>query len=98
MSEKAQLIDAILAAPTDRWDAILQAARGTEKPRPGTVRQAANILGAHPRTVARYARAGMLHTIRISPRRVRFDLNEVERLATRGIQGIGADGDGKKDE
>lgn len=84
MTGQAQLIEAILAAPPERRGAILQAARGVDRPRPGTVRQAAEILGAHPRTVQRYERAGLLHAIRISPRRVRYDLDEVERLATRG--------------
>ena len=37
---QAQIIEAVLQAPPDRLDAIMQAARGTtEKPRPGTIRQ-----------------------------------------------------------
>ena len=84
MTEQTQLIEAILTAPPERRDAILAAARGVDRPRPGNVRQAAEILGAHPRTVQRYERAGLLHAIRISPRRIRYDLNEVERLATTG--------------
>jgi len=84
MTEQAQLIEAVLTAPPERREAILRAARGADRARPGTVRQAAEILQAHPRTVQRYASAGLLHAIRISPRRVRFDLNEVEALATRG--------------
>lgn len=87
MTEQAQLIEAVLAAPPERRAAIMQAARGGDRPRPGTVRQAAEILGAHPRTVQRYARAGLLHPIRISARRVRFDLREVEALATKGTEG-----------
>ncbi len=85
MNEQAQLIEAVLSAPPERRDAILQAARGANRPRPGTIRQAAEILNVHPRTVQRYADAGLLHAIRITPRRIRYDLNEVEGLATRGV-------------
>lgn len=64
---------------------ILRACRTKpDKRRLGTVRQAAAILDCHPRTVQRYARRGMLHPIKITCRRVRFDLAEVERLATEG--------------
>ena len=85
MTEQAQLLDAVLAAPPECRDAILKAASGTPtKARPGTVRQAAEILDCHPRTVKRYATAGMLQAIRITPRRVRYDLNEVENLAEHG--------------
>lgn len=87
MTEQAQLIEAVLAAPPERREAIMQAARGADRPRPGTVRQAAEILGAHPRTIQRYARAGLLDTIRISPRRIRFDLRQVQMLAERGAKG-----------
>jgi hypothetical protein len=87
MTDTAKLIDAVIQAPTERRDAILAAARGTDKPRPGTVRQAAEIMNTCPRTIERYARQGLFKAIRISPRRVRYDLNEVERLATRGIGG-----------
>jgi predicted DNA-binding transcriptional regulator AlpA len=80
-----QLLEAVLAAPSDRREAILAAARGTDRPRPGSVRQAAEVLGVHPRTIERYARRGLLNPIRISPRRVRWDLVEVEALATRGV-------------
>ena len=83
-AQQAQLIEAVLSAPPERRPAIFTAARGVERPRPGTVRQAAEILESHPRTVQRYADAGLLHPIRISPRRVRYDLNEVERLAMNG--------------
>jgi hypothetical protein len=86
MTNTATLIDAVLQAPPDRRDAILSAARGAHRPRPGTVRQAAEILDCNPRTVQRYERAGLLHAIRISPRRVRYDLNEVEELATCGAE------------
>ncbi len=81
---QAQLIEAVLKTPADRHDAILAAIRGSDRPRPGTVKQAAAILGTHPRTVQRLASRGLLHPIRITARMVRWDLREVERLATRG--------------
>jgi hypothetical protein len=86
--DTAQLIATVAKAPPDCWDAIIAAARGKAKTRPGTIRQAAEILGAHPRTIQRYAKAGLLHAIRISPRRIRYDLLEVEKLATAGASGI----------
>jgi len=90
MTDTAQLIDTVLQAPPERRDAILAAARGADKPRPGTIRQAAEILECDPRTVSRYAARGLLRPIRISPRRTRYDLNQVERLATRGAEAVGA--------
>lgn len=54
------------------------------KPRPGTIKQAAEILEVHPVTVRRYAQAGLLTPIRITARKVRYDLNEVEELARTG--------------
>lgn len=80
------IISAVLTAPPDRLDRIFRAC--TTRPdrrRLGTVRQAAAILDCHPRTVQRYARRGMLNPIRITCRRVRFDLAQVERLATEGV-------------
>ena len=50
----------------------------------GTVRQAAEILACHPRTVYRCAARGYLHPIHHSARKVRFDLDEVESFADRG--------------
>jgi excisionase family DNA binding protein len=58
------------------------------RPRPGTVKQAAEILGCNPRTVQRYERAGQLQAIRISPRCIRFDLRQVERLAEQGAAAV----------
>lgn len=88
---QAQLIEAVLAAPPEKHDAILHAARGADRPRPVTKRQAAEIGGCHPRTLDRYAAQGLLHPIKISPRRVRFDANEVTRLFTRGADAVRAE-------
>jgi excisionase family DNA binding protein len=63
--------------------AILRAAR-TEKatPKPITVREAADRLEVCTRTVQRYGSIGLLDTIRIGPRRVRFYAAQVDALAT----------------
>lgn len=58
---------------------------GNRRPRLGTAKQAAAILSCHPKTVYRYARRGMLQPIHYSARKVRFDLDEVEAFAARGI-------------
>ena len=85
---QAQLIEAVLSAPSEKHDAIMHAARGAERPRPVTKRQAAEIGGCHPRTLDRYAAQGLLHPIKISPRRVRYDANEVTRLFTQGADAV----------
>ena len=82
---QAELLAAVLQAPPDRTQSIINAALGKDRPRPGTIRQAAEILGSSTRTVERYARRGLLRTIRLSPRRIRFDLNEVEKLSIEGV-------------
>ena len=84
MTAQAQLIEAILSTPPERYGAILSAARGSDRPRPGTVKQAAEILGCNPRTIQRYEREGKLKAIRVSSRMVRYDLRQVERLAEQG--------------
>lgn len=88
---QAQIIEAVLQAPPERLEAVLRAAQGTaDKRKPGTVRQAAEILQCNPRTVQRYADRGLLTAIRISPRRVRYDLNQVQQLAERGAEAVEA--------
>jgi len=86
MTDTATLIDVVIQAPVERRDAILAAARGADRPKPGTIKQAAQMFTppVHPRTVQRMADRGLLHAIRISPRMVRYDLREVEKLATHG--------------
>jgi len=87
MTANATFIATIIEAANDpaKREAILLAMRAQpNKPRPGTGREAAAILDCHIKTVQRYADRGILHEIRISPRRIRYDLNEVEHLATTG--------------
>lgn len=85
MTLQAQLIEAVLSAPSERQAAIFAAAKGADRPRPGTVKQAAAILNCNPRTVQRYERNGKLQAIRVSARLVRYDLRQVERLAEQGV-------------
>jgi hypothetical protein len=87
VSADAAYLTAILAAYEDpvRRAAVLRAAREqTAKPRPVGIRDAARVLGCHPKTVQRYVKRQLLHPIRITSRRIRYDMNEVEALATHG--------------
>ncbi len=80
----ATVIDAL--ADPDRKAAILRAA--TAAPvgfRPGTVQQVADILQTCTRTAERYARAGCFPRVKLSPRKIRYDLGAVERFAASGI-------------
>jgi len=85
MSE-AELIAATIEAARDpnRRTLVMAALRGPARRRPGTIREAAEILGCCTKTVERYAADGKLDPIRISARRIRYDLNQVDRLATEG--------------
>lgn len=92
MSADAAYLAVVLAAydDPDRRAAVLLAAQTQAerpvKPRPVGIREAARVLGCHPKTVQRYAMQGRLRQIHISPRRVRYDMNEVEKLATQGAE------------
>ena len=88
MTDTAKLIEVVMTAPAERRDAIFAAAMGAGRPRPGTVRQAAEIGDCDTRTIQRYADRGLIHPIRITPRRVRYDLNEVEKLFTLGADAV----------
>lgn len=72
----------------DQQQSILKACREQAshvKKRVGSARQAAEILQCHPKTVYRYVSRGALRPIRLSSRKVRFDLEEVESFATNGV-------------
>jgi len=56
--------------------------------RMGTKHDAAAILGIHSESVKRYARRGLLHPIKITARRCRYDLDEVTRLANYGAETV----------
>ena len=87
MTADAEYLTVVLAAYEDpaRRAAVLRAAREqTVKARPVGIRDAARVLGCHPKTIQRYVERQLLHPIRITSRRIRYDMNEVEALATHG--------------
>jgi hypothetical protein len=94
-NETLTTVRAILQADTDTNEEQIAAvmAACTRKQsyrRLGTKRDAAAILGLHPESIKRYARNGLLHPIKITARRVRYDLDECERLANYGAQAVEA--------
>lgn len=58
-----------------------------------TVGKAAELLACHPKTVERYARKGLLRQVRFSPRKVRYDLDEVDAFCSDGIDARRGNGD-----
>ena len=77
----AKLLEAVISAPAERREAILAAARGAHRrTKPITAKAAAERLGVCSRSVFRYAERGLLRPIRLSPRMIRFDAEEVEEL------------------
>ena len=87
MTDTAKLIDTVISAPVERRAAILEAARGAERPRMGTAKEAASILGVCTRSVERYALQGCFPRVHLSPRKVRYNLRAVEDFASRGRDG-----------
>ncbi|VGO22715.1 helix-turn-helix transcriptional regulator [Pontiella sulfatireligans] len=66
---------------------VLEALKGAaSKPRPIpiTTEQVAAMMECHIVTVRRYGKQGLLHPIRITPRKIRWDKNEVEALMLQG--------------
>ena len=67
---------------------ILSACRAPKKPQGVGICnpvEAAKILDCHIKTLYRYVKKGLLHTIHHSARKVRFDRAEVEHFAIHGI-------------
>ena len=67
---------------------ILSVCRSPKKPQSGGICnpvEAAKILDCHIKTLYRYVKKGLLHTIHHSARKVRFDRAEVEHFAIHGI-------------
>lgn len=58
-----------------------------------TARKVAEILDCQPKTVERYAKRGSLTAIRFSPRKIRYDLDEVEAFASGGLEAARYKGD-----
>lgn len=73
-----------VGTPPDEVRTIIRAAGDSEKPAPDKLiltREAAAILGCHPKTVFRYRRRGLLNPVRRSARCIRWRDSEVRRLA-----------------
>jgi hypothetical protein len=90
-SATIETISRILAADPnttpEQAKAVLAACESKQsKRRLGTKVDAALILGLHPESIKRYARKGLLHPVRITSRRVRYDLDEVQRLRDYGVE------------
>jgi hypothetical protein len=77
------------ATPEERRR-ILAALRPTQAGRVKTITTAAaaEILDTHICTVRRWGKQGLLTPIRISSRKIRWRLDEVERLASSGASGV----------
>ena len=87
------VVDADPTISHDQRRAILRACQTEHLRRKlGTVRQAAAILDVCPKTVQRYAAVGLLHPIRVTQRRVRYDLDEASRLANGGAEATRGEG------
>ena len=77
-----------MEATPDDARAIMGAATGATKTPTDKLlrtRDTAAILECHPKTVLRYARRGLLHPVRRTPRCIRWRESEVLRLATGGV-------------
>ncbi len=90
----ASAIETDPTIPAEHRKRILDACRNPghkPQPRMGGVREAAEILRVHPRTVQRYERRGLLTAVRLSKRLLRYNLTEVECLATHGADAVEGD-------
>lgn len=91
MQSEAIIKAAIDNDPTirpEQREAILSALNPTpKKPKviPITTKEAARMLEIHPVTMRRWIKEKKIKAIRYSPRRVRIDRNEVERLVAEGV-------------
>lgn len=67
----------------ERTARILAAAEGERKPSVDKLlnaRQAAAVLGCHPKTLLRYGLSGRLHPVRRSKRLLRWRQSEIEKM------------------
>jgi len=73
----------------EQRECILQACRHTRTSKKNidlcSPVEAAVILGCHVKTLYRYAARGVLHPVRYSSRKVRFDRKEVEDFSVKGL-------------
>jgi helix-turn-helix protein len=83
-------VGAILSADSscseEQQKQIIKFCKAIDKPskRMGTAKEAAGILKCHVKTVHKYATKGLLHPVKITKRKIRYDLNEVTMLLTGG--------------
>ena len=56
-----------------------------------SAKEAAQILGCHPKTLYRYVRRGLLDPIHYSPRKVRFDKDQIEDFRANGLEVLSDD-------
>ena len=80
------VLQAVGANPDEARE-IMRAATGASKTPADKLlrtRDTAAILECHPKTVLRYARRGLLHPVRRTPRCIRWRESEVIRLANGG--------------
>lgn len=80
--DRTAFLAKVFETPPERYQAVLAAASGTPKPKPIQPKQAAEILGVCRRSLLRFEREGKLHRIQVSTRKIRYNLHEVEALAT----------------
>lgn len=80
--------DTITTAERKRINEALdgEADASTKTGRMGALRDAALILHCHPKTAERYAIAGKIKRVHLSCRRVRYSLDDCQRLATEGVR------------
>jgi len=80
--------DTITTAERKRINEALNgdADASTKACRFGPVKEAAQILNCHPKTAERYAIDGKIKRVHLSCRRVRYNLDDCQRLATEGLK------------
>ncbi|MCF7848738.1 MAG: hypothetical protein K9M45_07810 [Kiritimatiellales bacterium] len=81
------LVEAVVTATPDQQKQIEAILNGRQKKRKLITTKAACALleKCHPITLRRYEKRGLLHAVRFSQRRVRWDEDEVLALANNGI-------------
>lgn len=81
------LLKADATIDSDRFREVVAACRREQRKhrRLITVGKAAEMLACHPKTIERYARKGLLTLVRFSPRKVRYDQDEMEAFASNGM-------------
>lgn len=90
--ETMSTVEAILSAdtsvPADHRKTILDFCREnrrTSRARMITAKEAAGILGVHPRTLQRWGREGRLHPVSYTPRRIRWNEGEIREFLQEGV-------------